>query len=209
MPHAERRANGERGFTLAEALIALAVLGVGLILAGSILVQAHRMLHQASVEARTPAAELVLARLRSELQSAEGVAADTGPPLDRARNPLELLFPDGRRVRYERWGSELRRRELVPAKGAADPGGDGGDRSPSRGRAEWSAPRRVLGGVTSWRWNQVGRRLVTVEIAYRSPGAGDRIVDPARSSPRSVAGEAEVRRTLVAALRGGGLGWGW
>jgi prepilin-type N-terminal cleavage/methylation domain-containing protein len=211
---------GRRGFTLVEAVIALAVLAVGLVLAGSILVQAYRMLGQLGVEARTPAADLVLARLRSELQSASGVwsggssGSDSGSGPSAEDRRLELVYPDGHRVRYEVRGSRLWRRELAPPggaeeAGAGEPSGRGSDGGSRRRSEEWSAPRRILDGVTSWRWRRVGTRLVTVEVAYRSAEARDRVVDPARSGPVDGNGGTQVRRTLVTALRGGGLGWGW
>jgi hypothetical protein len=183
-------------------VVALAVLGVGLMLAGSILVQAHRTLARAGVEARAPVADLALARLRAELGSASGLGGG---------EHLELIFPDGRRVRYEHFAGVLRRRDLPPPVARADESGASGRESGgsagrgSAARREWSAPRRVLDGVTSWRWRRVGSRLVTVEIAYRSPAARGRAEVARAGAP----GEGSVRRTVVTALRGGGLGWGW
>lgn len=203
----------EGGFTLIEAVVALAVLGVGIVLAGSLLTQSLRMLAQAGAEVRTPVTDLVLTRLRREIRQAAAIELGPFGDFGWSRTRLELIDPEGRRVRYEAREGMLLRRVLEVDEpsdeegeggrsGPADPGGTGRSTSPP----EWSAPRRVLDGVVSWRWRLLSRRLLTVEITVREPGPGGRVLEPARQT----AGEGErVTRTLTVALRGGGLGRQW
>lgn len=180
------------GFTLIEAVVALAVLGVGMLLLGSLLIQAHTMLAQAGIEARVPLSEPVLDRLRSEIQGATGIDAGPAPLPGWSRDRLTLVFPDGRRARYETDGPRLMRSDFVPAApGAA---------------ASWGAARPVLGEVLSWRWEVAGSRLLTVEVTYRDVDPRDPVLDPV--GPITPPKKWRTRE-ITAALRGGGLGWGW
>ena len=182
------------GFSLVELVVALAVGMVGLMVASGILIQAHRMLAQSSVHALSPVADLAILRLRADLQGAAGV--DPGPgtggpaPAGWSRSRLALIRSDGGSVVYEN-----RRGRLVRSVDPA--GGESGPR--------FGSP--ILDGVVSWRWRRSAPRLVTVELIFERPGPGaGRIVDPARRG-RGRGERITVRMT--AALRGGGLGWGW
>lgn len=180
-----------RGFSLIEAVIALAVLAIGLALAGALMIQAQRMLAQAGVEARTPAADLAIERLKVELQGASGLSTGPSSIAGWTRDRLELVYPDGRRVRYEKRSDRLMRRG-VSADG--DP---------------WGPPVPVVTDVLSWRWVRLGPRLVTVEIVYRRRPASSGVIDPGGPIADREASLRPTTRTLTTALRGGGLGWGW
>lgn len=180
-----------RGFTLIEAVIALAVLAVGLVLAGSLLVQAQRMLAQAGVEARHPVSDLAIERLKIDLQGAQGVSVGPSSLVGWSRDRLELVYPDGARVRYEKRADALLRR-VLPA-----------------GEVAWSDARRVVEDVLSWRWVRTSSRLVTVELVYRTRPASVPVVDPAGPIDDRAASRTPTTRSLTAAMRGGGLGWGW
>jgi len=180
------------GFTLIEAVVALAVLSVGLLLAGSLLIQSHTMLAQAGIEARRPLSEPVLARLRSEIQGASGIDAGPAPLPGWSRDRLTLVFPDGRRVRYETDGPVLTRSTFQP---------------PEAGHAgTWKTGRPVLREVLSWRWVVTGTRLLVVEVTFRDAAPRGAVLDPTGPIRRP---ETWHTRTITATLRGGGLGWGW
>jgi|GEM_PF-1189648 len=187
------------GFTLIEAVIAMAVLGIGLMLAASLLVQAHRMLAQAGIRARTPPSAPVLDRLRSDIQGASAIDAGLGALPGWSRDRLTLVFPDGHRVRYEMDGSRLDRSELLPPPA-------GGGKAPKAASKDWTRPRPVLRDVYSWRWIVAGPRLLTVELTFRDADPRDPVLDPAGPIEPSLGWQT---REVTAALRGGGLGWGW
>lgn len=201
------------GFTLIEAVVALAVLATGIVLAGSVLTQSLRMLGQAGAEVRSPVTDLALTRLRREIQQAASVEPGPFGGFGWSRGRLELIDPEGRRVRYEARKGALLRRVLEteePSSGREEGGGadptETGDTGRTPSPPEWGAPRPVLDGVVSWRWRLLGRRLLTVDVTVREPGPGGRVLEPARQT----AGEREwVTRTLTVALRGGGLGRQW
>ena len=189
------RARRASGFTLIEAAVALAVLGVGLLLAGSLLIQAHTMLAQAGIRARIPLSEPVFDRLRSEIQGASAIDAGPSPLPGWSRDRLTLVFPDGRRVRYATDGPRLVRSDFRPA-------GAGGS-------AGWGAARPVLPEVLSWRWLVAGPRLLTIEVTYRDVDPRAQVLDPIGRIDRAEASATWQTREITAALRGGGLGWGW
>lgn len=196
-----------------EAVIALAVLAVGILLAGSLLVQAQRMIAQAGVAARGPVSELGVARLRAELQGAAGIDPGPAPLPGWSRDRLDLVYPDGRRVRWEKRGSSLVRRVLVVGSRAA-----GSEEAPEAGRR--SAPGAGSGGpgrsgtegqvilrnVASWRWLRQGPRLVAVELVTLESGKRAAVLDPGGGVAPD---RRAVPRRFTVALRGGGLGWGW
>lgn len=177
----------ERGFTLIEALVALAVTCVGLGLAAGLLIESHRMAAQAGLEIKRPAVEGPLTLLRHELQAAAGVARGASRAAigsGGSRDRLVLVRPGQPPVVYEREGGRLVRRL-----------GEGGE------------GRTVVPGLVSWRWFQAAPNLVTVEVVYDggwgAPGG--------RVSPRGrIAGPRGWRtRRITAALRGGGARRGW
>lgn len=191
-PRPAPAARAAAGFTLVEAAVALAVLGVGLLIAGSLLIQAHTMLAQAGIRARVPISEPVLDRLRAEIQGASGIDAGPSPLPGWSRDRLTLVFPDGRRVRYETDGPRLMRSDLLPASGGGAPA--------------WGPERPLLDDVVSWRWVVAGPRLLSVEVTYRDVDPRGPVLDPTGPIARP---ERWRTREITAALRGGGLGWGW
>ncbi|HSL85030.1 MAG TPA: hypothetical protein VLF66_19820, partial [Thermoanaerobaculia bacterium] len=151
-------------------------------LAAGLLMETHRMLAQAGLELRAPAAEEAIELLRAELQGAAGVTG--GPPggFGWSRDRLVLVRPDGATVVYEREGRRLVRRVA------------GGERT-------------AVQDLVSWRWRRDAARRVTVEVVYEGRrGAGGVVVSPRGA----IEGTRDWRtRRVTAALRGGGAQRGW
>lgn len=177
----------EAGFSLAELVVALAVMAVGLALAAGVVVESQRLAAQAGLELRQPAAEEALDLLRAELQGAAGVSGGGGlgaRAFGWSRDRLALVRPDGLTLVYERDGDRLVRRVGLAGRG-----------------------RTAVPGLVSWRWTLEGPNLVRVEVVYEGRrGPAGLLV-----SPRGpIAGTREWRvRHLTAALRGGGARRGW
>lgn len=183
----------EAGFSLLEILVTLAVLAIGLALAAGILVQTQRMLAQGVAEVRAPEAALVVAHVRADLQAAAGIGGGAGAGRSPwSRDRLVLLGTTGEAVVYER-----REDRLVRFGGVTD----------RRFRTAGEG-RTVLPGLISWRW-KADSRLVTVELIYDRPEVARwALVSPRAAGP--VAGRRQWSTERVsAAMRGGGLGWGW
>lgn len=181
------RRGREAGFTLLEAVVALAVASVGLALAAGLLIETHRLAAQVGLELRAPAVEAPLELLRSELQSAAGIAASRGAhPAGGAgsRDRLVLVRHGAPPIVYERDGDRLVRRVG------------------ETGRARTVVPRLV-----SWRWFQPAPGLVTVEVVH----GGGRGAPGGRVSLRGRIAEWRRPRAvrITAALRGAGGDRGW
>jgi prepilin-type N-terminal cleavage/methylation domain-containing protein len=176
----------QRGFTLLEMVVALALFAVAMLLAGQLLGESRRLLVAGARKAQDPLATYVLLRLRSDVQAADRVA-EGAPQGEWSEEALELpgAVP-GSLVAYERQGEELVRRFE-----------DGADAS---GRQAW------MSRVERFRWRRLGTKLVEVElVSRRAPGFEDSRLS---GRPETPAERVRVDR-LVLAARGSGLGGGW
>lgn len=99
------RPRGEAGFTLAELLIALALLALVSTLASGLLMESSRLLAESAAEQRDAPVPLIVARIRNDVLGAGSFAMARDEKSTRL-----LLFghPDGT-VQYENVGDELRR----------------------------------------------------------------------------------------------------
>jgi prepilin-type N-terminal cleavage/methylation domain-containing protein len=181
----------QRGFTLLEMVVALAVVGVALLLSAGLFKEAYVLQAAAGRQLDDPLADVATARLRLDVQGSHRILGGlptllgplwTGEPLE-----LEGYFPDTV-LRYEQVGGELHRVVL-------DAGGE------ELSREVWM--RRVV----LWRWRPLSPRLLEVEVTYRrGPEASDWRL--AGGPPVPPPDRLETER-LRLALRGRGSGAGW
>lgn len=182
----------QRGFSLLEMTVAMAVAAVALAIAVGLIVQSHRMATQAALEIRAPDPEGPLALLENEIRAAAAFGAGgwgraaLPPGADGwSRDRLVLTRGDGSRVLYERDGDRLVRRA-----GPSEP------------------TRTVVPELRSWRWRPLGSKLVAVEVVYdRGSRPTGGVVTP---RGRRLAERAPpVTHRFVAALRSAGGDRGW
>ena len=109
-PHLRPR--GQEGFSLAELLVALALMSLVLSLASALLMESSRQLVESAGEQRDAPVSLILARIRGDVVQASSFAV----AVDETSTRL-LLFghPEGT-VQYENVGEELRRAVQAPGK---------------------------------------------------------------------------------------------
>lgn len=182
-------ARRERGFTLLEAVVVLAVTAVALMLAAGMLREAHVLSAAAGRQLDDPLAELAAARLRADVQGSDRVVGAGLPAPLWNETPLELegYWPDTA-LRYRRRGQALER--LV-----VDDSGE------VLGRSVW------IHRLEAWRWRLLAPRLLEVEITYRrgpDPSSWRLAGGPPTPPPDVV----ETDRLLLALRgRGGGAGW--
>jgi prepilin-type N-terminal cleavage/methylation domain-containing protein len=173
----------QAGYSLVELLVALALLGVVVVVASGLFVELARLDAALARTARAPLLEPALARLRNDIQSA--AAAGASPAWSSA--PLVLLLEDGSRLRYRVEAGLLERHA---AAGAGRP---------------WRPAGRAV-AVAGWRWRAASPRVLVVEIeAWSVRRAGE----PAPAVRAAALSDATVRELLWIALRGGGGRRAW
>lgn len=174
---------GCRGFTLLEALVALALMSVVLTAGGMLIAESVGLIERTGRALRNPSTTLAGAALRRDVQQAAGVVG--GSWSGWSREPLELLRQDGGRTLAAWDGAEIRRWELAP---------DGAE----------SPPRTVLRGVADFRWRLVGASAVDVRIEVMTHPDGVRV-----GAGLPGAGGPSLRRIEVwrFAMRARGAGW--
>lgn len=182
--------SGERGFSVLELAVALAVSAVALTLAASMLRNASGMI---AVSGRAlsdpPLPGLFAARLRADIEGATAITSLAGRSAIGlwSSAPLELAtdHPPGL-IRYQVVGGDLKR-AYIDATGTVE--------------AESTALRNIV-----WlRWRAINLRLLEVETLSRmeaDPSAGT-VSRPWLDAP------ALARDSLSVALRGGGMARGW
>lgn len=173
----------ERGFTLVELTVAVALLSVGLILASQLMLESRRVMMQAGKDARDPIFALTEARLRNDVQGATRSAVS---PLNGSVGDLRLELADGRLVSWGKEGNDLVRRQR----------GGGGD----------EIRQVVMRHVTSWRWRATGGKSVDLFLAYRRESTGRYQIASTRWKDRE---DWVEYQTLRFSMRGAGLPGGW
>jgi prepilin-type N-terminal cleavage/methylation domain-containing protein len=173
---------GQRGTTLVELLVALALLGTIAVLTAQLVIQSTRLMDTTAQATRNPGLVLAGEWLRRDLYEAKAVVGGATGWTD---DPLVLVAQHGGWVAFAAVDGVL-------VRSGAPPGA-----LPTDGRV-------VLRGVEGWRWRVDGGRLVRIELeanlnpdAHRDP-TGSGTVEPRRRVDR-----------LDFALRGrfGGRSW--
>jgi len=172
-------ARTQRGYTLTEALVVLALISMAVMASGPLWDETQVVLKRAGEALRQPGFGLAEARLRADVQGA-GVLGAARP--DWTPEPLLLRWPAGDGVRYEVHEGRLERFQLDGSGGVV-------------------THRVVVLGVSSWQWRAASSRLVDIEVTHA-------VTAEIRTAGPTVPGESGkvARRTerLRFALRGGG-----
>ena len=148
-----------RGYTLVEVLVALGLLSIVMLGAGSLIVSSMTLSDRAVRSIRSPDVTVAMLGVRRDVQRGVGLAAPVTSGW--TEEPLVVRHEDRGALVYGWDGDTLRRWMLAP---------DGGS----------SEASVVLRGVTGWRWRWAGGTAVDVEletvVAPRaSPRAGDTV----------------------------------
>lgn len=184
------RPRGPAGFTLAEFLVALALLMLGLALSSALLMESSRQLAEIAAEQQDAPVPLIVARIRADVSGASSFAVAVGEESTRL-----LLFghPEGT-VHYENVGQELRRAVL---------GASGKSLEKEvilwRGLEGWSGVR-----IPPLDPDEAGTDVLRLDFVYRRRSTAK---TPLPVLP-AYRGEAEETRTETIFLlpRGNGLG---
>jgi prepilin-type N-terminal cleavage/methylation domain-containing protein len=173
---------GQRGTTLVELLVVLALLGTIAVLTAQLVIQSTRLMHTTAEATRNP--DLVLAGewLRRDLFEATAVV---GGALGWTDGPLVLIGQHGGWVAFAAVDGTLVRTGVPPGAVPAD-------------------GRVVLRGVEGWRWRLDDGRLIRIELEANVNPNADR--DPTGSG--TVKPERRTDR-LGFALRGASGGRSW
>ncbi len=172
----------QRGTTLVELLVSLALLSVIAVVTAGLVIQATRLMDTAARASHNPTLTLAGEWLRRDLYETTTVIGGAGGWID---GPLVTLPQHGGWVTYAMVDGELVRTNAPPSGPAAD-------------------TRVLLHGVVGWRWRLDGGISVRIEIeALANPEAhrnltGVRFTEPVRQTER-----------MTIALRGrpGGRAW--
>lgn len=172
----------DRGTTLVELLVVLALMSVMVLVAAELVVQSIRLLGATGKAVRNPMLVHVETRLRNDVQEAAGLVAIEDIW---SEEPIELLTRIGGVTRFEVIEGNLVRQTITPGK-------------------EGNEERVLLRGITSWWWRSPAPNVVDINISYLiSP-------PPEKQASREVGYEKERRvETLRFAIRGGGGGRQW
>lgn len=176
------RSGPERGTTLVELMVSLALLSVVAVVTGQLVVQATRLTDRAARAAHNPSLGLAGEWLRRDVYEAATVVGGTAGWTDA---PLVAVAQHGGWTVFAMVDGELVRTDAPPGSPTPD-------------------SRVLLRGVVGWRWRVDGSTSLRVEIeVLANPGAhrdltGMGFVEPERRTER-----------LTLALRGrpGGRAW--
>jgi prepilin-type N-terminal cleavage/methylation domain-containing protein len=174
----------DRGSSLIELMVSLALISVAVLAAASLIVQSVRVFDSLGRSMSDPEAVIARSWMRKDVHSARSIESSTGIWSD---HELVLATGDGGAVIYEQDGDRLLRRVI--------------DRNSTE-----TEDRTLLHGLVEWRWRVAGSRVIEVELVL------PRHLDPATAALVSISqrrAEVSLRReTLVLALRqGGGSSW--
>lgn len=171
-----------RGTTLVELLVVLALMSVMVLVAAELVTQSIRLLGATGRAAQNPMMVHVSNRLRNDVQEAAGLVAIEDIWFE---GPLLMATRTGGFTSFEVVDGNLVRRTIAPGSGESD-------------------ERVLLRGVTSWWWRALEPNVVDINIGYLiNP-------PPEKQASREVGYEKERRiETLRFAIRGGGGGRRW
>lgn len=177
-----RAATCQRGTSLVELLVVLALLTTMVVAASQLVVHSMRLLETVGRSVRNPLVVHVTGRIRNDVQ---GALAVVDPDQVWVDGPLVLRTRDNRLLELAEAGGVLVRRtttldELVIEE------------------------RVLLRGVTAWWWSSPEPGVVDLRIAYLVNPASEHAANPAAR----YAGERRTER-LRFAIRGAGGGAGW
>ena len=172
----------DRGTTLVELLVVLALMSVMVLVAAELVTQSIRLLGATGRAVRNPMLVHVETRLRNDIQEAGGLLAIEDIWSEEA---IDLTTRIGGLIHFEVIDGNLLRRTITPGK-------------------EGFEERVLLRGVTSWWWRSPAPNVVDINIGYLiSP-------PPEKQASREVGYEKERRiETLRFAIRGSGGGRQW
>ncbi len=172
----------QRGTTLVELMVSLALMSVASLAAASLIVQAVRVFEASARSMTDPGTAVARSWIRKDVHSARSMQGGIGLWSD---GELVLTLVDGGSVVYRQDSGSLVRR-VVAADGS-------------------EIDRRVLlRELLGWRWRAAGSRVVELEMRLagrRDPATAGGVADPTRQTEMTVR-----RETLVLALRAGGAG---
>lgn len=153
-----------RGYTLVEVLVALGLLSIVMLGAGSLIVSSMALSDRAVRSIRSPDVTVAMLGVRRDVQRGVGLAAPV--TFGWTEGPLVVRHQDRGAVVYGWDGDTLRRWTLAP---------DGGS----------SEASVVVRGVTGWRWRWAGGAAVDVELETAIATTGSaRTADTARETWR-------------------------
>ncbi|MEM7586992.1 MAG: prepilin-type N-terminal cleavage/methylation domain-containing protein [Acidobacteriota bacterium] len=150
-----RQPRGEKGFSLLEMIVSLAVLAIALSITSRLLLESQLRLAHSAERALDPESTLALKQIRADIRAASVVYGDS----QWSWESLRLGGHPAGALRYERMGTDLVRRL----------GGSLG---------QPTTDRTVLRNVTVWRWrisSAAPLQLVEIELGHReTPRLGSR-----------------------------------
>lgn len=171
-----------RGATLLELVVALAIMGVAILISADLILASARLEAGASSVLRDPSVTFAGFWLRRDVDNARALSSSVGAW---STLPFRLIMEDGATVEYDLSDNALVRTEL-PSSGSD------------------SVRRQLLHGVVSWRWRVRAGRVVDVEIRLPNRTFSPRIAGltaPANAVPPT---RAETFTLGRRGLAGGG-----
>ena len=171
-----------RGTTLVELLVVLALMSIMVLVAAELVTQSIRLLGATGRAVQNPMLVHVSNRLRNDIQEAAGLVAIEDIWFE---GPLLLASRSGGITSIEVVDGNLVRKTIAPGSGSVE-------------------ERVLLRGVTSWWWRALEPGVVDINIGYLiNP-------PPEKQASREVGYDKERRiETLRFAIRGGGGGRQW
>jgi prepilin-type N-terminal cleavage/methylation domain-containing protein len=158
----------ERGFSVLELVVAMAVMLLALLLACDLLDESARLLHHSVRRARDPLPLLASELLRNDLRAAEPIPGGVGIW---DAGALPLVLPGQGVVVWSPRGNQLWR-----SQGGVD--------------------RQRLVGLRTWRWRALSPGAVEVELELEASGTW--LTHSGGGRPRPDPGRRDVLRLLVA-----------
>lgn len=179
---AVNRSDSQRGVSLVELLVALALLGTVAVLSAQLVIQSTKLMDTSARASRNPDLVIATEWIRRDLYEAVSVVGGT---LGWAGEPMVAMNQNGGWVAFAVVNGQLVRTNAPPGGASID-------------------NRVIMTGVVGWRWRVDDRRAVRVELRT--------LVNPhAHQNLTGAAANRLERRTerLTMALRGrpGGAAW--